>query len=322
MERVRAHERALTAYMLERLAEVPGPARRRPARGRARAAALASFTIEGMHPHDIAELADRGGVCIRAGHHCAQPLMRCLGVGATARASVGVYNEPADIDALVDALLAGREVFGLVERLMDDLYRDYILEHYKRPRNFGELEPHDLEALEHNPLCGDELGVHIRVKDGRIEDLRFHGHGCAISQASASIASEELKGMDARARSASSDADWMIELLGIPVSATRRKCALLASLKVGTRRACTGDHTRWPTSDGRPLPRLHPRSLQAAAELRRAGAARPGGAEHNPLCGDELGVHIRVRTTASRICASTATAARSRRPRRRSPRRS
>jgi cysteine desulfurase/selenocysteine lyase len=74
---------------------------------------LASFTIEGMHPHDIAELADRGGVCIRAGHHCAQPLMRCLGVSATARASIGVYNEPADIDALVSALIAGREVFGL-----------------------------------------------------------------------------------------------------------------------------------------------------------------------------------------------------------------
>jgi len=81
MERVRAHERELTAYMLER--------------------------------HDVAELVDRGGVCIRAGHHCAQPLMRCLGVGATARASVGVYSEASDIDALVDALLAGREVFGL-----------------------------------------------------------------------------------------------------------------------------------------------------------------------------------------------------------------
>ena len=78
---------------------------------------------------------------------------------------------------------------------MDDLYRDYILDHYKRPRNFGELDPHDLESVEHNPLCGDELGVHIRLKDGRIEDLRFHGHGCAISQAAASIASEELKGM-------------------------------------------------------------------------------------------------------------------------------
>ena len=72
-----------------------------------------SFTVEGMHAHDVAELVGRSGVCIRAGHHCAQPLMRCLGVGATARASVGVYNQPADIDALVEALAAGREIFGL-----------------------------------------------------------------------------------------------------------------------------------------------------------------------------------------------------------------
>jgi cysteine desulfurase/selenocysteine lyase len=112
MERVRAHERALTAYMLDRLAEVPGLRVVGPPEPERRGG-LASFTIEGIHPHDVAELADRGGVCIRAGHHCAQPLMRCLGVGATARASVGVYNEPSDIDALVDALLAGREVFGL-----------------------------------------------------------------------------------------------------------------------------------------------------------------------------------------------------------------
>jgi cysteine desulfurase/selenocysteine lyase len=112
MERVRAHERSLTAYMLDRLVEIPGLRVVGPPEADARGG-LASFTIEGMHPHDIAELADRGGVCIRAGHHCAQPLMRCLGVGATARASVGVYNDRSDIDALIDALLAGREVFGL-----------------------------------------------------------------------------------------------------------------------------------------------------------------------------------------------------------------
>jgi cysteine desulfurase/selenocysteine lyase len=112
MERVRAHERTLTAYMLERLTEVPGLRVVGPPEAERRGG-LASFTIEGMHPHDIAELADRGGVCIRAGHHCAQPLMRCLGVGATARASVGVYNDTADIDALVRALHAGREIFGL-----------------------------------------------------------------------------------------------------------------------------------------------------------------------------------------------------------------
>ena len=126
---------------------------------------------------------------------------------------------------------------------MDALYRDYILEHYKNPRNFGTLEPHDLEFHDHNPLCGDELGVHVQVdEDGKITDLRFHGQGCAISQASASIASEELIGMkvdDAAALSA----DWAIDLLGIEISPTRRKCALL-TLKV-VRGAATGDPS-WP----------------------------------------------------------------------------
>ncbi|MGH2849946.1 MAG: iron-sulfur cluster assembly scaffold protein [Solirubrobacteraceae bacterium] len=126
---------------------------------------------------------------------------------------------------------------------MDDLYRDFILEHYKHPRNFGELPAHDHEAHEVNPLCGDELGVQIAVADGRISDLRFQGHGCAISQAAASIASEELIGMDAQ-DAGTLDATLMLDLLGIPVSATRRKCALL-SLKV-VRHALTGDGS-WPT---------------------------------------------------------------------------
>ncbi|HWX44169.1 MAG TPA: SufS family cysteine desulfurase [Solirubrobacteraceae bacterium] len=112
MERVRAHELQLTAHMLERLGEVPGLRVVGPP-GAEQRGGLASFTIAGMHPHDIAELANREGVCIRAGHHCAQPLMRCLHVDATARASVGIYNTPAEIDALIDALHTGREVFGL-----------------------------------------------------------------------------------------------------------------------------------------------------------------------------------------------------------------
>jgi cysteine desulfurase / selenocysteine lyase len=112
MERVRAHELALTAHLLGSLAEVPGLRAVGPPSAQDRGG-LASFTIEGMHPHDIAELASREGVCIRAGHHCAQPLMRCLRLDATARASVGIYTTPAEVDALIDALNAGREVFGL-----------------------------------------------------------------------------------------------------------------------------------------------------------------------------------------------------------------
>jgi nitrogen fixation NifU-like protein len=126
---------------------------------------------------------------------------------------------------------------------MDELYRDYILEHYKEPHHFGELEPHDLSAHDVNPLCGDELGVHLQVdENGVITDLAFHGKGCAISQASASIASEEFIGMNID-EVAKLDAEWMTDLLGIDISPTRKKCALL-NLKV-MRGAVTGDAT-WP----------------------------------------------------------------------------
>ncbi len=125
---------------------------------------------------------------------------------------------------------------------MDDLYRDYILDHYKAPRNFGELDPHDLEFHDHNPLCGDDLAVYIQVEDGKVKDLRFSGNGCAISQAAASIASEEYIGMPVD-EIAKLDANWVIEMLGIPISATRRKCALL-NLKV--MRGAITDDASWP----------------------------------------------------------------------------
>ena len=128
---------------------------------------------------------------------------------------------------------------------MDDLYRDYILDHYKNPKNFGELPEHDLEFYDKNPLCGDEMELQIRIEDGKIADLKWHGQGCAISQAAASIASEELIGMDVE-DAAKLDADWMLEQMGIDISATRRKCALL-NLKV-LRGAVTGDPS-WPESN-------------------------------------------------------------------------
>ena len=114
---------------------------------------------------------------------------------------------------------------------MDDLYREYILEHYKRPHNWGELADPDLEFEDLNPLCGDELKVQIKLDaDNRVEEVAFSGHGCAISQAAASMVSDELKGksVDDLVRL---DRDFVLDLLGIDISATRMKCALL-SLKV------------------------------------------------------------------------------------------
>jgi nitrogen fixation NifU-like protein len=110
------------------------------------------------------------------------------------------------------------------------MYREYILDHYKNPRNFGRLEGADISHEENNPLCGDVVGMDLKLEDGVIEDVRFHGRGCAISQASASLLTERLKGMsleDAR----KIGKDDVLEELGIDISPARLKCALL-SLKV------------------------------------------------------------------------------------------
>ena len=114
---------------------------------------------------------------------------------------------------------------------MDDLYREEILEHYKRPHNWGPMEEPDLQFSDNNPLCGDELTVMLRVDDaGVVQDVRFDGHGCAISQAAASMASDEVKGMKVEDL-LRLDRAFVLDLLGIDISATRMKCALL-SLKV------------------------------------------------------------------------------------------
>jgi nitrogen fixation protein NifU and related proteins len=114
---------------------------------------------------------------------------------------------------------------------MDQLYRDQILEHYKRPHNFGPLEDFDLEFEDSNPFCGDEQHVRIKLDpDGKVSELRFEGKGCAISTAATSLLSDEIEGMS-RAELLRLDKDFVLELLGIDISATRMKCALLG-LKV------------------------------------------------------------------------------------------
>ncbi len=111
MEAVRAHDEQIADYTLERLAEVPGLRVFGPPRGEGRLGPV-SFEIDGIHAHDISEILDRHGVAVRAGHHCAQPLMRQLGVPATSRASIGVHNTRADVDRLIESLAEVQKVFA------------------------------------------------------------------------------------------------------------------------------------------------------------------------------------------------------------------
>jgi len=110
---------------------------------------------------------------------------------------------------------------------MDDLYRDYILEHYRKPHNFGVIEEPSATYEGANPLCGDRITMQLGVKDGVVEEIGFTSRGCAISQASASLLTDEVKGKPVEAV-AGIEATDVLDLLGIDISPARLKCAMLS----------------------------------------------------------------------------------------------
>jgi nitrogen fixation NifU-like protein len=109
---------------------------------------------------------------------------------------------------------------------VEDLYREVILDHYQNPRNYGTLEPADISYQEDNPVCGDQIRLDLRLKDGCVSEVRFSGHGCAISQASASMLTEAIQGKTLEELK-SFGKDDVLEMLGIPLGPVRIKCALI-----------------------------------------------------------------------------------------------
>jgi nitrogen fixation NifU-like protein len=130
---------------------------------------------------------------------------------------------------------------------MDDFYKEYILDHYRNPRNFGVLDAPDATAEDLNPLCGDRIRFDLKFDaDGRVSDVRFSGKGCAISQASASMLSESLKGEKIEDVARFSQ-ERVLENVGIGISPARMKCAMLG-LKVA-KSAALGEIARWPDEE-------------------------------------------------------------------------
>jgi nitrogen fixation NifU-like protein len=131
---------------------------------------------------------------------------------------------------------------------MEDFYKEYILDHYRNPRNFGTLEAPDATAEDLNPLCGDRIRFDLAIDaQGRVTDVKFSGKGCAISQASASMLSESLKGEKLEDVARLSQ-DRVLENVGIGISPARMKCAMLG-LKV-VKSAALGEIATWPDEDG------------------------------------------------------------------------
>ena len=206
MDAVREHEVALTAYALRTLTErfgddltIYGPSEPAERGG------VLSFAFDGIHPHDLSQVLDQHGVCVRPGHHCAKPLMKVLGVGATARASLYVYNDERDVDALGDALDAAAALLRLLTSPTDCEPRPCPASKTSTERSSSTTTATPgtgASSTRHRPrgprgstrCAATRSSCTSTSTTTAIADIRIGGQGCSISQSSASMMSAAVKG--------------------------------------------------------------------------------------------------------------------------------
>ena len=267
MDKVEAHEQALTGYALEKLAEIPGVTVIGPPDTVARGGAI-SFTVEGIHPHDVGQVLDDLGIAVRVGHHCAWPVVRRYGVPATTRATFYVHTGYDDIDALADGVRAAQKFFGPGEvelMQLENMYQEIILDHYRNPHGRGLREPFEAEVHHVNPTCGDEVTLRVHLDGDTIADVSYEGMGCSISQASVSAMYDlvigktvqqaletgehfmtlmQAKGDPAVAEKLEDELEDAVAFAGVSKYPARIKCALMSwmALKDASARALSVAH--------------------------------------------------------------------------------
>lgn len=239
MENISARGQELTKNALEKLSAIPRINIIGPTDIKLRGPVI-SFTIDGMHPHDVSELLDKENIAVRGGFHCAMPLFSKLEINGSIRASFYIYNDKEDADRFIEAVVNIADVMEAKVKTINrneivsgdlteeqDMYKENVIDHYKHPRNKREMADFTVTQREVNPLCGDVITLYLKIKEDKITDVSFTGNGCAISLASASLLTENIKGKTVK-EATELNSENLFNLLGIPISHTRTKCALLS----------------------------------------------------------------------------------------------
>lgn len=197
MENVAAHTKRLGTKAFLLLSAIPSIRLFGPGPGPDFAGSVVTFTLKDLHPHDLAQTLDLFGIAIRAGHHCAKPLMNMLMVDATARASFYIYNTEAEVEFFAETLQrigSGERQKPVSVIALDGDEKDILLEHYLNPEGQEPVEGAQVEWWGKNPVCGDEVKVTVRLEGEKIDGLQVLSRGCSISIASGSIMAGLLKG--------------------------------------------------------------------------------------------------------------------------------
>jgi cysteine desulfurase/selenocysteine lyase len=221
MDVIEKHDKELTLYALSKLEDIDGVTIFGTDNWDNRCCAI-SFAVEGIHPHDLASLLDEQRVNIRSGHHCCMPLMDVLVLRCTT------------LKKMLIGWLRLCTMRGLCS-MASQMYQEIILDYYKNPRNKGVIENADIVSRDVNTLCGDAISMTLKVEDGIITNVKFEGDGCAISLAATSMLTELVLGKPVESVK-DITRDQILEMLKIPISPARVKCALLGLkvLKMGT----------------------------------------------------------------------------------------